>query len=128
MFSKYFILIFSSDPDKLMKFYQNVLGLKLTKKLDIPNDYGYEFEISKGYGLWIGKHSEVKGKNKDKFRHIFNLYPDSVTKWYNKVKGIKGVTIISKPQLTPFATKKNPTYVSTFLDPENNCWQFIGPK
>ena len=44
MFSEYRILIFSENPDKLMKFYRDTLGMKLEKKLDIPNDYGYMFQ------------------------------------------------------------------------------------
>ena len=33
MFHKYRILIFSEHPDELMKFYRDVLGLELEKKL-----------------------------------------------------------------------------------------------
>ncbi len=128
MFSKYRILIYSENPDKLMEFYRDVLELQLEQKLDIPNDYGYRFVINGEMQLWIGKHSEVKSKNTEPFRHIFNLYPTSVTEWYNKIKDAPGVTIICEPQETPFSTPENPTYVSTFLDPENNCWQFMGPK
>lgn len=127
-FAKYRILIFSEDPDKLMVFYRDVLGLKLENKLDIPDDYGYMFEISGEMKLWLGKHSEIHGSTKEPFRHIFNLYPTSVTEWYNKIKDTEGVTIVSTPQETPFSTPDNPTYVSTFLDPEGNCWQFMGPK
>jgi len=126
MFSAYRILIFSQNPDKLMKFYRDILGLKLEKKLDIPNDYGYMFDVEGKMKLWIGKHSEIKGKTKESFRHIFNLFTDEVQKWYEMVKDAKGVEIILKPSLTPFATKEDPVYVCTFLDPEGNCWQFMG--
>lgn len=125
MFSKYRILIFSQNPDKLAKFYRDVLKLELETKLDIPNDYGYMFHIAGEMKLWIGKHSEVKGKSKEPVRIIHNLYTDEVQKWYEKVKKA-GCKILCKPQLIPFATKKEPCYVSTFLDPENNCWQFMG--
>lgn len=125
MFSKYRILIFSENPDKLMKFYKDILDLKLEKKLDIPNDYGYLFGVNGEMKLWIGKHSEVKGKSKESVRIIHNLFTDEVQKWYKKVKDA-GVEILCKPELTPFATKDDPIYVSTFLDPEGNCWQFMG--
>ncbi len=129
MFTKYRLLIFSHNPDKLMPFYRDVLKFKLREKVDIPNDYGYMLEVAGDLWLWIGKHSQIRGKNKDPYRHIFNLYPkDSVKSWYNKIKDIPGVKIICKPQLTPFATKKDPWYVCTFLDPEGNCWQFMGQK
>lgn len=128
MLSHYRILIYSENPDKLMQFYRDVLELELEQQLDIPNDYGYRFAINGEFKLWIGKHSEVHGQAKESFRHIFNLYVNSVTEWYEKIKDKEGVEIVSTPQLTPFATDDNPIYVSTFLDPEKNCWQFMGGK
>lgn len=126
MFAKYLIMIYSQDPDELMKFYRDVLELKIEKRLTLPDDYGWMFEVNGDFRLWIARHSEVKGKNKDHFRHIFTLYTDEVQKWYEKVKDAKGVKIICKPEMPPTATKDNPRYVCTFLDPEGNCWQFLG--
>ena len=126
MFSHYRILIYSENPDELMKFYRDTLQLPLENKLDIPNDYGYMFTINGDFKLWIGKHSEVHASAKEPFRHIFNLYVTSVNQWYEKIKD--KTEIVSEPQLTPFATEENPVYVSTFLDPEKNCWQFMGGK
>lgn len=126
MFSHYRILIYSENPDQLMKFYRDTLELQLENKLDIPNDYGYMFTVNGDWKLWIGKHSEIHGVAKEPFRHIFNLYVTSVSEWYNKIK--ERAAIVSEPQLTPFATDDNPVYVSTFLDPEKNCWQFMGGK
>ena len=128
MFSHYRILIYSETPDELMKFYRDVLQLELEQHLDIPNDYGYRFKVHGDFQIWIGKHSEIHGPAKEPFRHIFNLYVTSVSEWYNKIKDTEGVEIVSAPQLTPFATYDNPVYVSTFLDPEKNCWQFMGGK
>lgn len=127
-FTHYRILIYSANPDKLMPFYRNVLGLKLVQKMDIPNDYGYCLKVNGDWKIWIGKHSQIKGKSKEPFRIIHNLYCDSVTKWYNKLKSRKDVKIILKPSLAPFSTKEKPVYVCTWLDPEANCWQFMGGK
>lgn len=128
MFSKYRLLIFSEKPDELMKFYRDILGLELEKKLDIPNDYGYRFAVNGEMKIWIGYHSEIKGKAKEPFRHIFNLYVDSVSAWHNKIKNQPGVTIISIPEEAPFSTPIETVWVSTFLDPEDNCFQFMGGK
>jgi len=129
MFTKYRILLYSENPDTLMAFYKDVLGLKLIQELKLPNDYGYMLELHGDQFLWIGKHSEIKGKAKEPFRHIFNLYPqEGVSHWYNKVKDNKQVTIVAKPYLAPFSTPENQVYFCTFLDPENNCWQFVGKK
>jgi predicted enzyme related to lactoylglutathione lyase len=127
-FSKYRVLIFSENPDKLMKFYRDVLELKLESQLKLPNDYGYMFIVNGDWKLWIGKHSGVKGKAKEPFRHIFNLYVYSVNFWYNKIKNNKEVKIVCKPTETPFSKPDDRWFVSTFLDPENNCWQFMGKE
>lgn len=132
MFKKTYILIWSETPDELMKFYQDVLELKLNDKIDIPkkgeieSDYGYEFILTeKGDKLWIGKHPDVKGFSKEPIRIMHNLYTDEVQKWHNKVKEA-GSKILQEPIKTPFYSETLPWYVSTFLDPEGNCWQFMG--
>lgn len=111
-----------------MKFYRDVLELKLDSEMKLANDYGYMLTINGEFKLWIGRHSEVKGKTKEPFRHIFNLYVASVTQWYNKIKDNKDVKIICAPEETPFSKPSDQWFVSTFLDPEGNCWQFMGGK
>ncbi len=128
-FTNYRILIFSENPDKLMPFYRDVLEFKLLEKLDIPGDYGYMLQVVGNLNLWLGKHSEIKGKSKEPVRHIFNLYPKKgVNYWYKKLKDRKDCQIIAKPFLAPFSTKDNQVWFCTFLDPEKNCWQFVGKK
>lgn len=132
MFKGTRILIWSGNSDKLMEFYRDVLELKLEEKTDIPEkdgiapDYGYMFLISEnGDKVWIGQHSEVKGISKEPVRIMHNLYTDDVQKWYEKVKNA-GCKILCEPTKTPFYSDKLPWYVSTFLDPEGNSWQFMG--
>lgn len=48
-FSKYRILIYSQNPDELMKFYRDVLEFKLIDQLNIPGDYGYMFNYVRIY-------------------------------------------------------------------------------
>jgi uncharacterized glyoxalase superfamily protein PhnB len=129
-FSKYRILIFSEDPDKLMPFYRDVLGFELVDKLNIPGDYGYMFRVVGDLNVWLGKHSEITGKAKESFRHLFNLYveDEGVEAWYNKLKDRGDVTIVAEPFLAPFSTPENQVWFSTFLDPEGNCWQLVGKK
>jgi len=128
-FNKYRILIYSENPDKLVKFYTDILGLKLLNKLTYENDYGYMLNVVDEYNIWIGKHSEVKGKAKENFRHLFNLYPEEgVEYWYLKLKKQGIIKIIAKPFEAPFSTPEKPVWFCTFLDPEGNCWQFVGKK
>lgn len=129
MFSKYRILIYSENPDKLVNFYTEVLGFKQVNKLTYDNDYGYMLNVVGEYNVWIGKHSEVHGKAKESFRHLFNLYPEEgVEHWYNKIKDDPRITIVAEPFEAPFSTPENPVWFATFLDPEGNCWQFVGEK
>lgn len=132
MFNGTRILIWSANPDKLVKFYQEVLELKLEEKTDIPAqkglaaDYGYMLIISSnGDKVWIGKHSEVRGVSKEPVRIMHNLYTDEVEYWYKRVKKA-GCKILCQPTKTPFFSKDIPWYVATFLDPEGNAWQFMG--
>ena len=132
MFKGTRILIWSENADKLMEFYRDVLELQLEDKTDIPAkdgiapDYGYMFVISEnGDKVWIGQHSEVNGISKEPVRIMHNLYTDDVQRWYEKVKNA-GCKILCKPTKTPFYSDKLPWYVSTFLDPEGNSWQFMG--
>ncbi|MDD5016342.1 MAG: VOC family protein [Atribacterota bacterium] len=132
MFKGTYIIIWSENPDKLMKFYRDTLNLELVEKVDIKEkdgiaaDYGYEFILTekKDY-VWIGKHSEVKGLSKEPVRIMHNLYTADVQLWYEKVRNA-GCEILCEPTKTPFYREDKPWYVSTFLDPEGNAWQFMG--
>lgn len=133
MFTGTMVLIWSENPDELMKFYRDILELKQEGKTDVPAkdgieaDYRYTFFIvENGVKVWIGKHSDVKGISKEPVRIMHNLYTDEVEKWYKKVKNA-GCKILCEPIKTPFYSAEVPWYVSTFLDPEGNAWQFMGP-
>lgn len=132
MFKGSRILIWSENPDELMKFYRDVLELELEEKTDIPEkngiaaDYGYMFILAEnGDKVWIGRHSEVKGISKEPVRIMHNLFTDNVQSWYEKVRNA-GCEILCEPIKTPFYSDELPWYVSTFLDPEGNAWQFMG--
>jgi uncharacterized glyoxalase superfamily protein PhnB len=132
MFKGTMVLIWSENPDELMKFYRDVLELTPEGKTDVPKkdgleaDYGYTFFIvDNGVKVWIGRHSDIKGMSKEPVRIMHNLYTDEVEKWYQKVKNA-GCKILCEPIKTPFFSEEVPWYVSTFLDPEGNAWQFMG--
>jgi len=126
MFTKYKYFLFSEDPDTLVKFYQACLEMKFLKKLDYPRDYGYTVEAAPGYEVWIAKHSEIKGKNKEPVRHMLNLYTDEVERYCEKVKAYDGVKIIQEPMSMGEVIPGETRYVFTFLDPEGNCVQMMG--
>ncbi len=131
MFKTKYLLYWSETPDELVKFYTDILGLELLDKTDIPakdgleKDYGYDLKLSETNILWIGHHDKVKGKSKEPHRIMINLNTDEVQRWFETVRDA-GCEILQEPTLTPFATEDNPVYVCTWLDPEGNCWQFMG--
>lgn len=114
------VLIWSEDFRKLSDWYKNVLELTPVKELDHPEDTGVLFRVG-NTNLWIGQHSEVKGKNNDIHRHMFNFDVNSVNETYEHLK-TKGVVFLAKPFKAPTMEK----YFATFYDPEDNLVQIIG--
>lgn len=116
------VLIWSEDYKVLANWYKDKLGLKIVKELNHPNDTGILFQIGDTQ-LWIGKHSEVHGKNQDTARHMFNLDVDSVNEVYKNLKD-KGVNFIASPFKAPTMNY----YFATFEDLDKNIIQLIGDK
>ena len=125
MFTKYRLFIFTPDPDKLVKFYTDVLDMKILKKLELPKDYGYSVEVAPSYTLWIAKHSEVNGNSTEPIRTMLNLYCDEIEKYYQKVKESR-VKIIQEPICMGEFNPGEERFVFTFHDPEGNCLQMMG--
>lgn len=116
------VLIWSEDYKKLADWYQDKLDLEVLEELNHPDDTGIGFQVGNVY-LWIGQHSQVKGKNMDVHRHMFNFVVDSVTKSYEELEA-KGVKFLAKPFKAPTFDK----YFATFYDLDNNLVQLIGDK
>lgn len=116
------LLIWSGDYRKLAGWYQEKFGFQTIEELDHPQDTGIALRVGESY-LWIGQHSEVRGKNKDPFRIMFNISVDSVEKTYNELVA-RGVNFIAKPFKAPTFDK----YFATFEDLDGNIGQLIGLK
>jgi predicted enzyme related to lactoylglutathione lyase len=116
------ILIWSEDYQALANWYRETFGVATIEELTHPNDTGIALSIGESY-LWIGKHSEVKGKNKDPFRIMFNISVDSVTTACNELKA-KGISFIAEPFKSPVSQ----SYFATFQDLDGNVIQFIGKE
>lgn len=126
MIDKYKIFIFTEDPDILVRYYTDVLGFNIVNKLEYDLDYGYTLETcNNGMQIWLARHSEVRGKNKDKKRHIINFYTDNLEEMYEKVKSSPLTTIVAKPfsmgEIIPGEERR----AFTIFDPEDNCLQFM---
>lgn len=116
------ILIWSEDYEALVDWYKDKLGLETIEEINHPEDTGMGLSIGESY-FWIGKHSEVQGKNKDPHRIMFNISVDSVTEAYEELKE-NGVEFIAEP----FKAPTFDSYFATFKDLDGNIVQFIGGK
>lgn len=116
------IILWSGNYKKLAAWYKEKLGLKQIGEVNHPKDMCIGFEVG-DVELWIGHHGGVKGKNKDKYRIMFNIVVDSVTKSYEYLLK-KGVKFMAKPFKAPTFDK----YFATFSDLDGNTVQLIGYK
>jgi predicted enzyme related to lactoylglutathione lyase len=113
------ICIWSEDPDKLAKFYEEKLGLQIDSRIDIPRDKGISFKIN-DVVLFIGYHDQVKGRAKDPYRIMPGFVVDSVKETYEELAQ-KGVEFILPASSSPDSSY----WVATALDPEGNIIQFF---
>ena len=118
------VCIWSENPDKLAKWYQKILDLKVDKKLNLPDDTGVNFMIGKTF-FFIGFHDKVKGKSKDPYRIMIGFSVKSVKKTYDELV-TKGVRFIRPAERS--SDPEDEYFVATVVDPEGNIIQFFSNK
>ena len=116
------ILIWSENFRALADWYQEKFGFETIEELNHPEDTGIGLAVGDSY-LWIGKHSEVHGKNTDPYRHMFNIKVDSVQTCYDELSA-KSVKFIAEP----FKAPTFDSYFATFIDLDGNIGQIMGEK
>ena len=117
------VLIWSEDFRLLADWYEEKFEFLEVEELNHPQDTGVLFEVGDVY-LWIGQHDKVKGKNKDSYRHMFNISVDSVTAAYEYLKA-KGVEFLAEPFPSPVDPE---LYFATLYDLDKNVVQIVGSK
>ena len=115
--------IWSEDYKTLAKWYTDVLGFKIKEQAELSNDSYIAFDFGDNW-LWIGKHDQVHGKNKDPYRIMIEFYVDNVMATYEELK-TKEITMIAQPFAEPTGTGN---WCMTIADPEGNILQFYGKK
>lgn len=116
------ICIWSENPDQLASFYENILGLTVDQKLDLPDDKGISFNLN-GVLVFIGYHNKVSGNAKDPYRIMPGFWVDSVKAVYEELSQ-KNIEFLRKPSISPDGTY----YAATIRDPEENIIQFFSEK
>ena len=111
------ILIGSEDPQRLTDYYTRVLGE--------PGFTGNGYTgwmIGSGF-ITVGPHSEVKGRNPEPGRFIWNIETTDVRGDFAQFVAA-GATVVREP----YAFEEQPgSLIATFSDPDGNYFQLLSP-
>jgi predicted enzyme related to lactoylglutathione lyase len=111
------ILIGSEDPQRLSDYYTRVFG-----KPGFDGDGYTGWELGSGW-VTVGPHDQVKGKNPQPGRLIWNLESSDVRADFERLK-IAGATVVREP----YQMGEEPVgWIATFSDPDDNYFQLISP-
>jgi predicted enzyme related to lactoylglutathione lyase len=111
------ILIGSENPQALGDYYSKIFGK--------PAFEGGDFKGWQLGGGWVtvGPHDQVKGKNSDPGRVIWNIETTDVKGEFEKLKAA-GATVVREPYQPGEAPEM---WIATFSDPDNNYFQLNSP-
>jgi predicted enzyme related to lactoylglutathione lyase len=111
------ILIGSEDPQRLIDYYTRLFGA--------PGwaDGGYSgWQIGSG-GITVGPHDQVKGKNAQPGRIIWNIESADVMADFERLKAA-GATVVREPYHPGEETEG---WIATLSDPDDNYFQLVTP-
>jgi predicted enzyme related to lactoylglutathione lyase len=110
------ILIGSEDPARLVEYYTRLLGEPTF------SDGGYTgWRLGSGF-LTIGPHDQVKGRNVQPGRIIWNIETPNVQADFERLKAAGGIVIAE-----PYGFGDQPGLIATFADPDDNYFQLMSP-
>ena len=111
------ILLGSEDPSRLKDYYARLFGE--------PGWEGGDFsgwQIGSGW-MAVGPHDQVKGKNPQPGRVIWNIETADVRGDFERLKAA-GATVVQEP----YQPGEEPDgWIATFSDPDDNYFQLISP-
>ncbi len=117
------ILIASSDPQALAKFYEEKVGFKEAEEYELgEGDSVFNFTFDTGPALMIVSHSKVKGRNQDSHRFEINFEVEDIDEAVEKVKGNSVKVIQEKYHIEGYG------YLATFEDLDGNYFQLAQIK
>ncbi len=113
------ILIGSENPKQLKEYYTKLLGTPTWDEGE-RGYFGWQFGES---GVMFGPHSDIKGKNREPGRILWNLETPDVQGEFTKLKGA-GATVVKEPY---DPAENSGMLIATFSDPDNNYFQLMSP-
>jgi predicted enzyme related to lactoylglutathione lyase len=111
------ILIGSEDPKRLADFYTKLFGKP------VWDEGGYTgWQLGSGF-VTVGPHDEVKGRNGQPGRLIWNIESPDVKADFERLKAA-GAKVIREP----YSMDEGPEgLIATFADPDDNYFQLMSP-
>jgi predicted enzyme related to lactoylglutathione lyase len=111
------ILIGSEDPQRLAAYYTKLFGKPGWE------DGGYTgWQLGNG-GLTVGPHDQVKGRNTQPGRLIWNIESADVQGDFARLKAA-GASVVTEPYTMGEAPG---AWIATLADPDDNYFQLVSP-
>jgi predicted enzyme related to lactoylglutathione lyase len=111
------VLIGSEDAQRLSDYYTKLFGEPGW------NEGGYTgWQIGNG-GITVGPHDQVKGKNPQPGRVIWNMETPDVKGDFDRLVAA-GAKVVQEPY-RPDAEQE--MWIATFSDPDDNYFQLVSP-
>ena len=112
------ILIGSEDPQRLAEYYTRLFGEPSW------NEGGYIGWLIGSGAVTVGPHDEVKGRNAQPGRIIWNIESPDVAGDFERFKAA-GATVIREPYGMEEGDDQG--LIATFADPDDNYFQLMSP-
>jgi predicted enzyme related to lactoylglutathione lyase len=112
------ILIGSEDPGPMVEYYTKLLG---TPQWDEGGYTGWQ--IGSG-AITISAHDQVKGKNAQPGRFIWNIESNDVRGDFERFKAA-GAIVVTEPY--ELGMDDVTATIATFADPDGNYFQLVTP-
>jgi len=114
------VLIGSEDPKALADYYTKLFGEPGW------DDGGYTgWQVGTGW-VTVGPHDQVKGKNAQPGRILWNIETTDVKGDFEKFKAA-GATVVQEPYTPGQEGEEMEGQIATFSDPDDNYFQLMSP-
>ena len=111
------VLISSENPQRLADYYTKLFGEPAW------NEQGFiGWQIGSG-AVTVGPHDQIKGKNPQPGRLIWNIETPDVKGEFEKLQAA-GATVVQEPYQPGGAAEM---WIATFSDPDDNYFQILSP-
>jgi predicted enzyme related to lactoylglutathione lyase len=111
------VLIGSENPQSLTDYYTKLFGKPAW------DEGGFTGWMIGSGSVTVGPHDQVKGKNRDPGRVMWNIETSDVKAEFDKLKAA-GATVVQEPYQPGGSAEM---WIATFSDPDDNYFQLLSP-